>query len=188
MTTPCHGAHARRRDALIVDVDGTLCDVREIRHLVTPEASGSRRRDFQRFHTESISCPAFVDVVELVSLLGTAGLAVLVVTGREGRWSFVTSAWLAEHGVHYDELLMRPIGDFRPDSVIKAEMLRQLLSKYNPVLAIDDRQDIAQVWRETGIPTAMVGASGSISFSPIAGQALDVRVAKLLRTPGSRPV
>ncbi|WP_092501608.1 hypothetical protein [Agrococcus jejuensis] len=44
---------ADRAPAVLFDVDGTLCDVRSIRHHV----DGTGRRNFDAFHAESIDCP-----------------------------------------------------------------------------------------------------------------------------------
>lgn len=161
------------RDAVILDVDGTLCDVRSIRHYVDGGADGRARRDFNRFHSESIHCPPFKDVVALARRAKALGLAVLVVTGREDRWSFLTSAWLGEQGVDYDELMMRPSKDYRADEVIKSEILREILAAYRPILAVDDRTDIADIWRTAGIPTVLVDAEGSLGA--LAGPSLSAQ-------------
>lgn len=165
----------RHSSAVIVDIDGTLCDVRGIRHFVDGDTEGKRRRDFDRFHAESIKCPAFHDVVTLVSRAKANGLAILVVTGREERWSFLTSTWLAEHQVEYDELFMRSAKDYRPDHVIKAEMLHAIVDSYRPVLAVDDREDIAEVWASAGIPTAIVGEDGQVAKPCLGSVSVDVQ-------------
>lgn len=153
-----------RRDALIVDVDGTLCDVRQIRHYVDGGPDGSSHRDFYRFHAESIDCPAFADTVGLTQRAKAHGLAVVIVTGRESRWSFLTSLWLGEHRVDYDMLLMRATKDYRADKVIKAQILGEVLLHFRPVLAVDDRPDIAEIWVDAGIPTVLVSENGQLGL------------------------
>ncbi len=44
--------------AIIFDMDGTLCDVSAIRHLVKGD-----ERDFDKFHTESVNCPPYAHVL-----------------------------------------------------------------------------------------------------------------------------
>lgn len=91
-----------------------------------------------------------------------AGYAVIVVTGREEKWWFLTSNWLAERGIEYDELLMRPAKDSRPDTVVKSEIERDIARRYNARLAIDDRADIIAVWKRAGIATSRVSLDGHL--------------------------
>ncbi|MDP5228517.1 MULTISPECIES: hypothetical protein [Arthrobacter] len=115
MDTPSGIRRPPLREAMIFDVDGTLCDVRSIRHHVSPPpGSTSFKADFDAFHGASIDCPPHEAVLELLLRAHGAGLAILVVTGRAEKWSFVTTMWLGEHGIPFDELMMRPRGDSRP--------------------------------------------------------------------------
>lgn len=150
-------------DAVIFDVDGTLCDVRTVRHHVErPEGAIRFTPNFNLFHSESISCPAHPQVVNLLARARAAGFAVIVVTGREEKWSFITSTWLSEHDVLYDELLMRPSRDSRHDAVVKSEIERYIARRYNARLAIDDRADILEVWQNAGIATSRVSVEGQL--------------------------
>jgi FMN phosphatase YigB (HAD superfamily) len=137
------------RDAVIVDVDGTLCDVRGIRHLIG-------EKGFDAFHRASASCPPHPGVVEVVRAADAAGLAVLVVTGRVERWRRLTSMWLALHEVPSDVLEMRRDLDYRMDYVIKREILARLRSRYRIVHAWDDNPAILRLWAEEGIPATVV--------------------------------
>jgi hypothetical protein len=149
--------------AVIFDVDGTLCDVRDVRHYVErPEGAAEFKPNFNRFHSESIACPAHPQVVSLLARARVAGYAVVIVTGREERWSFLTSRWLKEHGIEYDELLMRPAKDFRPDNIIKAEIEQTIARRYSARLAVDDRLDIIEIWQRAGIATSRVSLDGKV--------------------------
>lgn len=161
--SPKGGPDGIRPNAIICDVDGTLCDVRSVRHHVEgPPGSTKFKRNFDRFHKESAGCPAFPQVVGLLQRAYGAGYAVVIVTAREAKWFDLTSQWLSEQGVEYDALLMRPRSDFRPDTVIKVEIARQIWERYYPRLAIDDRLDIVKVWRQARIPTSLVSPEGVI--------------------------
>ncbi|WP_456823772.1 phosphatase domain-containing protein [Cellulomonas sp. P5_E12] len=166
---------------MIVDVDGTLCDVREIRGWVEPLPSAREfKADFDRFHSESINCPPHPAVVDFVSRAKTHGFAVLVVTAREQKWSFLTLLWLAENGVEFDELYMRANADYRPDAQVKAEIERAIAARFVARLALDDRSEIIEVWRAAGIATAQVTSHGTILPAqwPASGAA-DPRLAEL---------
>lgn len=134
-------------DAVIADLDGTLVDVSSISHLVEGED-----RDFHAFHAGSKDCPPRPEVVEAVRAAHAAGRAVLVVTSREFIWRDLTLDWLQEHDVPYDQLVMRIVGDYRPDHVVKAEMLDQLEKDGYAVLeAWEDSADIVELWRSRGV-------------------------------------
>lgn len=134
-------------DAVIADLDGTLCDVTDILHFVEGE-----ERDFSAFHAASVDCPPRLDVVDAVRTAHDAGKSVLVVTSREFVWRDLTLDWLVAHDVPYDELVMRVVGDYRPDDVVKAEMLDQLESDgWTVSEAWEDSADIIELWSSRGI-------------------------------------
>lgn len=158
--------------AVIVDLDGTLCDVRSIRHFVEePLSDAPFRRDFEAFHSASLECPSFPAVVDLLHELRSEGLLILVVSAREARWAFLSALWLEEQGVAYDEMFLRINGDHRPDVEIKHEIAKEVLRRFRPHLAIDDRDDIIEVWRSFGIPALKVLSDGTISGTNSRGAA-----------------
>jgi hypothetical protein len=54
-------------------------------------------------------------------------------------------------------LYMRRRNDRRPDYIVKAELLDQLLADgYRPIMAFDDRDQVVKMWREKGVPCAQV--------------------------------
>lgn len=139
-------------DAIIVDMDGTLCDVSSIRHYVTGD-----RRDFRAFHEASRFMPARSDVALIVRVAAAMGLAVVIVTARDERFERPTRDFLTRHGFDIDALFMRPWGDQRRDTAVKADILdRVRAAGFRPVFAVDDRDDIAAVWRAAGITTHVV--------------------------------
>lgn len=134
-------------DAVIADLDGTLCDVSGIRHHLEGED-----KNFSAFHAASADCPPNDDVVRAVREAHAAGRAVLVVTSREFVWRDLSLDWLVQHDIPYDELVMRIVGDYRPDHVVKAEMLDQIEADgWNVVEAWEDSDDIVELWRSRGI-------------------------------------
>ena len=150
--------------AVICDVDGTLCDVRTIRHFVERPAGSERfRADFARFHAASKDCPPFPKVSGLVRRLDLEGYAIVIVTARAGRWAELTERWLDEHRVPRSELITRRDLDNRSDAVVKAEICAEVQSRYTARLAIDDRDDILAVWEASSIPTLKVDDAGRLS-------------------------
>lgn len=139
-------------DAIIVDMDGTLCDVSSIRHYVTGE-----RRNFAAFHEASRFCPPNRSVERVVRAANRVGTAVVIVTARDARFEGPTRDFLVRNDIPFDAIFMRPWGDQRRDTVVKDEIFDAIVEQgYEPILAIDDRNDIAEVWRARGVYTIVV--------------------------------
>ncbi|MEH0109016.1 HAD family acid phosphatase [Tersicoccus sp. MR15.9] len=177
---------ANRPPAIICDVDGTLCDVRSIRHHVErPEGTRRFRADFALFHSSSEDCPAFPDVLQLITELERNGYAIVVVTAREARWSELTERWLDRHGVRRTELITRRTLDYRPDALIKAEICTEIQNRYSPRLAIDDRADTLAVWADASIPTVKINEAGLPSQVRWHGVVTDNRLSALVERVSS---
>jgi hypothetical protein len=139
-------------DAIIVDMDGTLCDVSSVRHYVTGE-----QRNFRAFHEASRFCPPHPVVERIVRAAHRADVAVVIVTARDARFEGPTLDFLVRHDIPFDALFMRPWGDQRRDTAVKHDIHASVIAAgFRPVFAIDDREDIATVWESHGIPTVLV--------------------------------
>lgn len=137
------------KTAVIADLDGTLCDVSGILHFVEGEGE---ERDFAAFHAASADCPPHDEVADAVRSAHGAGHAVLIVTSREFVWRDVTLDWLVAHEIPYDELVMRIVGDYRADDIVKAEMLDQIEADgWSVTEAWEDSADIIELWKSRGI-------------------------------------
>jgi phosphoglycolate phosphatase-like HAD superfamily hydrolase len=138
-------------EAVIFDVDGTLCDVRSIRHLVA-----GPRRDFHSFHMRSVDCPPNEEVKEAAHHARQVGRAVIVVTARMECYRHVTSMWLALNQIPSDALYMRRDGDFRKDFLVKREILAKIRRRWNPVHAWDDNPEVIALWQQENIECTVV--------------------------------
>lgn len=143
--------------AIIVDMDGTLVDVTTIRHLVWdghPDYAGYR--DFEAFHRASTWCPPIAATVAAVRDHEATGHTILVVTARGEEWRELSETWLDEAEVPRAGVWMRATGDYRPDYVVKAEILAKLQAEYDIVHAYDDNPAVIALWTEHGIPTTVI--------------------------------
>lgn len=141
-------------EAAIVDVDGTLCDVSAIRHLVT-----GKRKDFAAFHSAASDCPPNHAVLAEVQYLYGCGYDIIVVTARMYQWELATRTWLNQHmPVPYLGPFMRGDNDLRSDVDVKRDIHRILTGDYGHriVHCIDDNPAIVALWHELGIPTTVV--------------------------------
>lgn len=146
-----------RRPAVIVDIDGTLCDVSTVLHLQT-EPDG-----FTAFHQGCAQCPPNPAVVEWCIGHHMLGYEILIVTGRDAWTRELTLDWLSEHlPVSIGGLHMRPDGDLRSNADLKRDIYSRLASDYEIRAAIEDDPEIVALWLEIGIPVAMVLDCGEV--------------------------
>lgn len=82
----------------------------------------------------------------------------IICSGRSEEGRADTEKWLADHGIIYDLLLMRPAGDVRKDSIVKRELYEEhIQGKYNVRLVLDDRNQVVDMWRnELGLKVFQV--------------------------------
>jgi hypothetical protein len=148
------------QDAVIVDVDGTIVNVTGIRHLVTGET-----RNFDAFHKESVNCPPNQAVIDAINEQRLLGRKILIVTARQFKYLRLTVWWMHFANVGpVEAIYMRKDGDYRPDAEVKFDILKMIKDDgYNPVLAYDDRECVADIWRAAGIQTVMVDELGNLS-------------------------
>ena len=141
-----------RARAVIVDVDGTLADVRHIRHHVA-----SKPKNFDAFHAASEFVPPNQQAVDFAVRHFQSGHRVVVVTARMQKWLPVTRAWLDRHlPVPFDGPFHRQDGDGRPDVQVKREIFRYLARHYDVRAACDDNPNVVALWTELGIPVEVV--------------------------------
>ena len=131
-------------DAVIFDMDGTLADVRSIRHYIVPPTPKPKgwHKDFHAFHSESANVPSNNDVVNRAHVCHMLGTKVLIVTARRAMYRNQTAMWLALNGVPSDAMYMRADHDGRPDYEVKKDILEQIKLFWEPVHAVDDNPKI----------------------------------------------
>lgn len=131
--------------AIIVDIDGTIADNMHRQSVLEAEP-----KNWDAFFMECHLDLPIEPIVEIVQILEKHH-TVLIVTGRSEKYRELTKLWLQKHKIIYDELYMRPENDYRPDHEIKEEILLKIRETYDPILAIDDRQQVVDMWRRNGL-------------------------------------
>lgn len=130
--------------AIIVDLDGTLCDVEHRVHHVQ-----NHPKNWHAFNSAMDQDKSYFWCLELIAAMKTRGYKILFVTGRDENFRDKTEAWFKKHKVDYDELYMRPARDFREDSDIKEEIYYTKIANNSEVLFIvDDRKSVVERWRK----------------------------------------
>lgn len=147
-----------KQTAVIVDVDGTLCDVSTaLHHITTPDVT----KDFDAFHRAAAQCPPTGWVLDWCEEQRAAGHTLVIVTGRMYRHYNDTADWLVRHlPGSFVGPLMRGDDDVRPDTEVKRDIHALLTDPnyydFEIVGAIDDRPSVIALWRSLGIPTTVV--------------------------------
>ena len=136
-----------KHKAIIVDLDGTLCDVEHRVHHVK-----AKPKNWDAFNQAMDQDQPYFWCIELIAAMKARGYKIYFVTGRGEGYQKMTSDWLALHSVDYDELYMRKNQDFREDSEVKEEIYVNEIERNSQVLfVVDDRKSVVERWRKLGL-------------------------------------
>ena len=87
-------------------------------------------------------------IVAMVKQYKKLGVAILLLSGRDGKYMPETKRWLEKYEVEYDALWMRAEDDKRKDSIIKKELFEQNIKEnYCIEFVLDDRDQVVDLWR-----------------------------------------
>lgn len=126
---------------VIIDIDGTLAHM-----------SGRSPYDIEKVSTDTLD----QDIKDLYEMI-PEHIDVVIMSGRSSEAREATEEWLEKHGINYDMLLMRAKDDVRKDYIVKKELYEKGVKKfYNVLFAIDDRQQVVDMWRAQGIKCLQV--------------------------------
>lgn len=164
--------------AIGVDLDGTACDVRKIRHFVQKDEKG--RRNFDRFHRDSLFMPPHPAVIEMIKDAQAAGYAIVITTARSSEYAEISQKWLKEvAGITFDNYYSRQKGDFRTDYEVKKELIDKIREDgYDLVRQIDDNPQAIKAFREKGVEVTEVPFGDALPEGEV------VKINNLFRTGG----
>jgi predicted kinase len=130
--------------AFIVDIDGTVAH------------RGTRNPfDESLVHQDTPNWP----IIDLINYLNySLGARLIFCSGRTAACYEETRAWLLRYVV--DEVFalhMRPVGDTRKDSIVKAELFdKYIRDDFNVKYVFDDRNQVVEMWRSLGLTVLQV--------------------------------
>ncbi len=136
---------------IIFDLDGTLALIEHRRHWVDkekhPELSSDER--WRKFFAACIEdLPNYPVIRVLQELWGK--FRIVILSGRSDEVRNETEAWLLQHGIRYDQFMMRAAGDHTPDEQLKKAWLAAM-DKDDIFAIFDDRDKVVQMWRAEGL-------------------------------------
>lgn len=143
--------YRKKLEAIICDLDGTLCDIEHRRHYVRRD---NGKKDWRGFFSEMHLDKVNTWCASLLISMDVSGFVTLYCTGRGEEYREKTQTWIENNQLDFfgSELFMRQEKDSRADWLIKENILDfEILTQYTPVFAIDDRQQVVDMWRRRGI-------------------------------------
>ena len=141
---------------VICDLDGTLYNSAGRERLAEAKL-------WSAFHSASAADPPNMDVLNALHALAANEAEIIAITGRDEQFRGITIDWFTRNLVPIETVLMRPDLDWRPDKVVKIELLESWLLKNGRdkdeiAFALEDRDRMVAAWREYGIPCWQVRA------------------------------
>lgn len=135
------------KKAIIVDLDGTLCDVEHRVHHVQ-----GKPKNWKAFNDLLIHDNLNHWCFELIEAMTLKGYKTIFVTGRDESTRINTENWLKKHNVAYEHLYMRSLLDHREDSDVKEEIYHNKIEKnYQVLFVVDDRKSVVKRWRDMNL-------------------------------------
>lgn len=153
-----------KRPAIITDRDGTLASVA---HVAPQDQSSVSWMMYNAAMPFDAVVPRVRTMIEWC-IRTIPDITVIMTSGRAGgdypgdnHREMLMRDWIRKHNLPIDVLLMRKGGDQRRDSIVKREMYEDVIApRFDVLLAIDDRPQVCEVWRDLGVPLVQVTDPG----------------------------
>ena len=164
-----------KRKWLAIDLDGTVadCDHRlgYILDMETRKKLPSRERDYNMFYKNSFLDEPIYHMIKMIKDHAIEHDAKLVfITGRPERMKGDSLSWIAKHinpAVMSGDLFMRKENDYRPDGVVKGELMycaMECMGMEEPVVAYDDRDTVLRVWNKMLEKTHVIDSRTGVKY------------------------
>ena len=135
---------------VVFDIDGTLANIEHRLDYVR-----SKPKNWKAFDAGIPNDKVNEPVAKVFYAMVAEGNTIVLASGRNERTREATEKWLYENSLFgFDiKLYMRKADDFRNDSIVKREMLDEIIADYGkkPDMVFDDRPRVVNMWRDAGI-------------------------------------
>lgn len=129
--------------AIIVDLDGTLCDVRHRVHLSTT--------DKEAFNVAMFEDPINHWCLEIIKKFAKTH-EILIVSTRKEMYRWITSHWLKANKVPYHQLYLRGNEDLKKNWQVKEDIYNECIKEnYLVEFVLEDRKGATEMWRKNGL-------------------------------------
>jgi FMN phosphatase YigB (HAD superfamily) len=136
--------------AIIVDLDGTLCNTDHRQHFVQGNYG---KKDFGKFYKNMHLDPPNEWCVTLVKIYSFFNCEIIFCSGRPEEYREQTVRWLERNimGQPY-KIYMRETGNYEDDVILKERLYRTHIEpKYDVEFVVDDRKKVVDMWRRIGL-------------------------------------
>lgn len=134
--------------AVVIDLDGTLCNIDHRLHFVKTEG----KKDWKGFFDNLLDDKPNQWCRDIVVAMHDM-YQIVYASGRPDDHKKKTETWLEENDLdlHDGHLYMRARGDHRQDYITKEVILDfEILTRFTPLFFIDDRAQVVNLWRSRG--------------------------------------
>ena len=134
-----------KEKAIIVDLDGTLCNVEHRVHFMQ-----TNPKQKAEFHSACINDAVNEPIKALIEGMQAIGYKVILLTARPIQYAHQTQFWLKCAGIEYDQIFMgtQPM----PDREYKRlTYLNEIEPYYDVAFVVEDRADVVAMWRKIGV-------------------------------------
>lgn len=135
------------KECVIFDIDGTLADNSARQEILIKD-----KRAWNKFFEAMGDDKPNEQLVVLYKLITESKqYTMIIVTGRPKQYKEMTEQWLFWNEIAYEYIYMRTTGDYRPDAIVKEEILLEIQKEYKVAFVVDDRNSVVSMWRKHGI-------------------------------------
>lgn len=137
----------------VFDIDGTLADISHRLHYIQGD-----NKDHRSFFAACKDDSPIQEIIDIVLMYEELDKPYIIVSGRSDECRKDTVHWLWKQDILvFRELYMRKAGDRRPDYIVKASILKEIIKDgYEVELVFDDRQQVVDMWRSKGYRVCQV--------------------------------
>ena len=144
----------------IFDIDGTLTDPSHRLHLIlNHEGKKTHAPHWNAFLEAAKDDAPIENMCRLFRALQRNKIPIICSTGRREDQRQMTEEWLEEHDLFPKMILMRPLGDYRSDTIVKPEILERVYGRHIPdqvITIFEDRARVTAAWRALGYHVCQV--------------------------------
>ncbi|WP_354214702.1 hypothetical protein [Arthrobacter sp. UYCo732] len=144
-------------EAVVFAFSGTLNDTSAISYLIAGHHPACDAPGADQFQLESVMCPPVRQIVQLLNVERSIGRRAIIITEARDHYRPHLESWLDLHGIRVDDILLRDIGDHRPDALTKASLLAGLQENVSVIHAYESRADVARAYERLGVPVTRTG-------------------------------
>ncbi len=135
----------RVRACAVFDLDGTLA-----RHYHRRKYLLQDNPNWKSFF-EAANFDPLIETVASVFHMVRMSVPIIICTARPEKYREITERWLARKGLFVEQIYMREHDGDVSDVEVKREMIKKIREdEWEPVFIVEDRDDVAEMWREEG--------------------------------------